>query len=331
MNNENVLIYHHTDMDGYVSASQIVEKCKNEDILDIDNIPVNYPEPDKFPYPSKKYNYIYIVDVSFTEPTMKCLLKLKEYSDNIIWLDHHASSLELFKKNTKTFQNNDIRGIIDTKVCASVICFLYKKYADDEHRNYKIKNNVLSIFDDISRGVRYDDLNPLTKYNIPEWLYYVDQWDTWKHTEANIEDVLSFKYIFETHDMYNNLKLLIKNYDSIYTDINTGLSVLMKIGKYISKYVSNENKEKQELAFEYDFEGIKTLCINSDGNSMLFGDKIKEYDMCCLFNFNGKEERWKYSLYSENKKINCAKIAEKYKGGGHPGASGFATKKCLFL
>ena len=54
-----------------------------------------------------------------------------------------------------------------------------------------------------------------------------------------------------------------------------------------------------------------------------FGEKIKTYDICISFEFDG--EKFLVSLYSE--KIDVACIAEKYGGGGHKGAAGFVTKE----
>ena len=54
-----------------------------------------------------------------------------------------------------------------------------------------------------------------------------------------------------------------------------------------------------------------------------FGEKIKTYDICISFEFDG--DNFVVSLYSE--RIDVASIAEKYGGGGHKGAAGFVIKE----
>ena len=44
--------------------------------------------------------------------------------------------------------------------------------------------------------------------------------------------------------------------------------------------------------------------------------------------FNG--EKYSYTLYSNDKNVDCSKIAEKYGGGGGRGASGFSSNELLF-
>lgn len=334
MNDKKVLIYHHTDMDGYVSASQIVDSLKKEEVIYIDEIPVNYPEPDKFPYPEKNYDTIFIVDVSFTEDTKQCLLKLKKYSKEIIWLDHHQSSVELMKKNKDKINEKDFKIFITTKVCASVICYLYNQ-SEKESRFTDIKSIIDNIYDNIIEGKEWVDLEPATKDIIPEWIYYVDQWDTWKHKDSNIETTIAFKHTFGTYDMRDNLIKQIKNDKNIYNELSTNneknyFKSFVSIGKFINKYVEKDNKEKLKKSFETELEEHSILCVNSDGNSMVFGDKINDYDMVCLYHYDGKENKWSYSIYSKKGGIDCSKVAEKFGGGGHPGASGFSTKKCLF-
>ena len=90
-------IFHHNDMDG------IFSKIIVKDYIPTDNpmcLQVNY-EPDvmdKFSLP-KEGDTVIIVDYSFTEDTAKILDALMDAvgSDNITWIDHHISSLNLIK------------------------------------------------------------------------------------------------------------------------------------------------------------------------------------------------------------------------------------------
>ena len=60
--------------------------------------------------------------------------------------------------------------------------------------------------------------------------------------------------------------------------------------------------------------------------SLVYGDKIDQYDMCISFEYNG--DTWNIGLYST--KIDVGEIAEEFGGGGHKGAAGFIVKKLPF-
>jgi oligoribonuclease NrnB/cAMP/cGMP phosphodiesterase (DHH superfamily) len=76
--------------------------------------------------------------------------------------------------------------------------------------------------------------------------------------------------------------------------------------------------------FECDFEGHKCFAMGLyKFGTEAFGEKIKTYDICISFEFDGNN--YVVSLYSE--KINVARIAERYGGGGHKGAAGFVMKE----
>lgn len=75
-------------------------------------------------------------------------------------------------------------------------------------------------------------------------------------------------------------------------------------------------------AFEVDFYGHRALALNWSDEASLIGEYIYRdlgYALAMLFKFDGKG--WKFSLRSD--KVDVAKLAETYGGGGHPGAAGF--------
>ena len=99
-------------------------------------------------------------------------------------------------------------------------------------------------------------------------------------------------------------------------------------------YVDTNNMallSKNGFEFNIDYFGkvYKCLALFQYGNSMVFGDKINDYDIVSLIRFNGSQ--FVYSLYSNKDNIDCSKIAttlgtfSKLGGGGHKGAAGFQT------
>ena len=55
----------------------------------------------------------------------------------------------------------------------------------------------------------------------------------------------------------------------------------------------------------------------------------KKHDIMLPF-ASHKNGKWKLSLYSTKKKINCGEIAKLFGGGGHKGAAGFISEKLPF-
>lgn len=81
-------------------------------------------------------------------------------------------------------------------------------------------------------------------------------------------------------------------------------------------------KQGLKNAFELEFQGHRTLAVNWSLEASDMGEYIYKdlgYDIALMFYYTGRV--WNFSLRSE--KVDVSKIALKYGGGGHPGASGF--------
>jgi hypothetical protein len=104
---------------------------------------------------------------------------------------------------------------------------------------------------------------------------------------------------------------------------------IIKDGYLLLDYRDKWSKEYCECTgFDVEFEGYKCFAVNL---AMISSDNFKsineeDYDMFIGFSYNGKS--WNYSLRST--KVDCSKIAMKYGGGGHKGASGFSSDRLLF-
>jgi oligoribonuclease NrnB/cAMP/cGMP phosphodiesterase (DHH superfamily) len=89
-------------------------------------------------------------------------------------------------------------------------------------------------------------------------------------------------------------------------------------------------KQGLKSAFEINFHGHRTLALNwvleaSDMGEMIY--KELGYEIALMFYYTGNI--WNFSLRSE--KVDVSKLALKYGGGGHPGASGFRTESVDWL
>lgn len=98
-----------------------------------------------------------------------------------------------------------------------------------------------------------------------------------------------------------------------------------------SRGKENESIIKAQ-GFTLQFEGLTFLACNAARyNSHLFTAGLKpEHDGCLGFNWDGKRQKWRISLYGVPGKpdIDLSAIAVRYGGGGHKQACGF---ECLAL
>lgn len=105
---------------------------------------------------------------------------------------------------------------------------------------------------------------------------------------------------------------------------------MIEKGSLALKFQTATLKQGLKSAFPIEFHGHRTLAINwvleaSDMGEMIYKDL--GYDIALMFYYTGNI--WNFSLRSE--KVDVSKLALKYGGGGHPGASGFRTESVDWL
>jgi hypothetical protein len=110
---------------------------------------------------------------------------------------------------------------------------------------------------------------------------------------------------------------------------------LVRQGVVLQGARARENKSIiTQQGFDLTFEGLRFIACNAARfNSLLFTAALTpDHDGCLGFAWNGKQERWKVSLYGVPGKpdVDLAAIAKKYGGGGHKQACGFECKALPF-
>lgn len=301
-----IYIYHHNDHDGIVAAG-ILYNCLSErrkssvifNMIDYDQLlnfdHINFGNCDE----------VYFLDYSFSnknnQDQFEKLLKRRIDGDEVVWIDHHKTSIGLFEEY-------DITGIRDTAVCGAAWTYLWCT---------NIINIIKNSGDDCSTTFHNHSC-------IPRFLKYIDDYDCWK------------KLYKETNDFHYGLT--ISNPKDV--DINSSffscgnLENIINTGKEIQKYLQFNDREYHVnmYGFEYtlpeEHGGLKCFCLNRKGNSLMFGDKINKYDAVIPFFYvNGK---WKYSIFSNKENIDCSEVAKSYGGGGHKGAAGWVLDELIF-
>lgn len=329
-----MIIFHHNDMDGLASAA--IAQLYAKYYMHIDHISlvcVNYEldVAEKFENAIKENQDTdaIIVDYSITEDTKYLLDMLCEKGYDLIWVDHHISSINFVRNHPGIFDyvnsRPDSKIFLSTAFSAAALSYLLffeimkkkKEFFNGEYSEKNIRDEIIE-----------------NKYCIPMWILYVSDYDTFAHKLD--PETLYFKYgydaigsCFKKIDYLSRLLIWATDVPSqIQEEDDDLVANLLDKGKCIYDYVESQNKVVyNSFGYTAEFKGHKCCIINRIGNSFLFGDDYYKYDLCITWVYNGSD--YVYSLYSHDNTIKCNEIAETYGGGGHPGAAGFRLKYLL--
>ena len=279
--------FYHEDLDGRMAmniVAQYEENYNEEDYFEVDYV---QPIPFDLIKPGER---VYFVDYSFSLSTKDRLTKLMEITNDIIWIDHHESSIKLEKEHPEFKEIPGIR--VNGKISGAGLTWMY-----------------LHKEEDLSKA--------------PEEVRLTSDYDCW--ILSNKKAMLfklgmdSIPHTKVTDEIWNKFEK-----DSVLT-----MSRIIDAGLTIQKYITEQNKiYVNKYGFETTIKGYKALVCNKRDNSLLFGDLIKEYDLVCPFIYNG--EKYVYSLFTDKDYVNCGEIAETFGGGGREQCAGFSTKECIF-
>lgn len=300
-------IFHHNDMDGRCSAA-IVAYMSSEHFNEEDFIEIDYTK--MLPIEKVKENeVVYFVDYSFTETNLNALNKLIKMGCDVVWIDHHYSSILCEEKHPEL---KKIKGLRIEGISGAALTYIWCF-----HNFSSFNFSDMKTVEELCK----------TKFNsLPMFVKYVSDYDCWKWEYG--EQTEFFK--LGTH-AYNTkpdttsiwMRLLSGN------DETPILSEIIQYGKVIKTYETEMNTwYRENYAFESEICGHKCMVINKKGSAKMFGEKYNEYPLVATFVYNGKG--YSYSLYSSNPEIDCSKIAESFGGGGHKGAAGFFLDKLIF-
>lgn len=317
------VIYHSKDLDGLMSGAIV------------HNYQTSYWEPcTLYPYDygelldTRKFKgkSAVMIDVSMPMDRMELL---STSCMEFMWIDHHVSAYnDLIEYCTAQGYEITQRKINDLIICTEVNKMNLTYYYSNRLSGCEI---TAIIFD--------KNLQPTSK----KLISLLGQYDTWRQIEdrkfVNDEDwnnvVLPFQYgmrarfndpvkISDYIEKLNNYDKHRDRTDYIFTDIQ-------ELGFSIIKYQENldeTNIKNNSFEMDFDFEGktYKAVCLNSTVfNSNLFKSVYYEeyHDIMIAFQYNGKIDKYKFSMYTTKENVNILSIAKSFGGGGHPQACGF--------
>lgn len=312
------VIFHHNDADGFTAAAI----CIKHALSSVSNITKeeydSLIKTQVYGYHGSLLDYIdiidpddhvYIVDLSFTADTVDQLRTIWDKLDNknnLYWIDHHKSSIELMSSNPMS-----VPGIRDDRYCGAYLAYRYF-YSGDRPEYTESKDEY---------------------YDMPTFIKYVDKYDCFKDVNKSVQEfMLGYQAKSEPldYDGYTGWWAVMLDYNANLGD-KIIVDSLIKTGSIIYDYRESKYKAIRKRIFyghlkAPGFEDKIIPFVNTDeSSSLVFGDIYDNYPAVCVFRTDGNN--WFASLYSNIKKYpdtDCSIAAELLGGGGHKGAAGFS-------
>ena len=289
-----VVIYHRADFDG-IFCREIAHKFLPEAEL----IGWDYGDPE--PYVSKEDD-LYILDLSVPS--------LMEHP-KLIWIDHHKSAIEKYKRDAKSPSGYLIDGV--------AACRLAWQWFTNETANH------------VMSDARYlPDKEDYVEHRVKEpcAVRLAGEYDIWDRRDPNAE---LFQHGLRSDEL-DEIQwewLLGMNSDAF-------VKQLLAQGKIV-QYVQRQSDKAaiESCGYTIQWEGLTFLAVNAGArgfNSFLFAAGLKPEHDACLGWRMVKPGKYSVSLYHAPGKEHhdLSLIATKYKGGGHRGACGFTVEELPF-
>lgn len=302
------VIIHHTDADGWLGAAVCAKYLKENYDEEIKFIPFSYSSID-----ISKINRgerVICVDTSLNnnDEALKQWEDVFNQSMNVVFIDHHQSTIDAVKERPDFFSKHNVDAFVSTERSGCYLAYIKFFCNGDLNTSYLDIPDVVEIVDDFDRFI-------LKIENSKIFVKSLDMYDCDPSTKEGLEfwlELLDNNYFGEVEGKMTRIgEMYMKGQQSQWEKLRKG-------GLYIS-VIQDKDGNEHEVAV-----------LNADGYSDMFGEHYEKFDACCLWNMT-KEGKYSYSLYSHDNKFNCKEFAERYGGGGHPGASGFTIDQLLFL
>lgn len=317
------VIYHSRDLDGLMSGA-IVKNYQNSYWEPCTLYPLDYGEAlDTRKFKGKS---AVMIDVSMPMDRMELL---STSCMEFMWIDHHISAYNDLIEYCK-----EMNYEVEQRRINDLILFTEVK-----------KMNLTYYFSNRLAGCEITAImfdKNLTKTS-KKAISLLGQYDTWRQFDERkfVDDsdwdstVLPFQFGLRAKfndpekisDFIDSLNLKDKkneSYESLFDDIKNQGKLIIEYQERIDQ--TNVKGNAFEMDFDFDGKTYKAVCLNSTVfNSNVFKSVYYEnyHDIMIAFQYNGKTDRYKFSMYTTKEDVNILGIAKSFGGGGHAKACGF--------
>ena len=282
-----MLIVHHNDLDGYCAGFWAYHNARRKGdvpkLFEFDygvEFPFNMIQP---------HESVWILDCSISTKDMVELFKITE---NVVWIDHHKTSIERYKDFPFA-----IPGIRYIGLAGCELTYLF-------------------IHNDIDGEINSEVLK-----KIPMFTRLIGDRDTWRKEFGYDSDLFTLALLgFDTNPTS-------EIWTRLYLDNSDMVSYLIDRGKTLRAFTEKRaERYLKSYGHELTLDGYQCYAINK--GSMASDDfqsldsKIHPYDIYVGYVYTGKI--WQVSLRSAT--VDVSEIAKKRGGGGHKGAARFDCK-----
>ncbi|MFA5760287.1 MAG: hypothetical protein WC877_00750 [Dehalococcoidales bacterium] len=327
-----VKVFYHNDPDGWCSAYWVRKHLESEKIPfeASDFIEMNYDKS----FPWDKINHmgeqVFMVDFSLNDP--EDMIKLSKMCD-FTWIDHHKTAIDKMGEFCNKSGWEEPKGIRIDGVAACALTWVYlhgissgKFTLKDITTAHPIRGDVVTS-EYITVDTNEIVIRKYTWEFAPLFTQYIHLWDTWQwknHPDAmEINEFITALNASNTHPLSINWDALNESQEVICTLVQSGSDMIRFRDGYAKGLCDSIGKV-------IEFEGHRCfVCNMGHCNSEWFKSvDPSTYDIMMPFYYNVQTEQFCISLYSD--KVDVSKIAVKYGGGGHCGASGFQCRNLPF-
>jgi oligoribonuclease NrnB/cAMP/cGMP phosphodiesterase (DHH superfamily) len=322
MNMSKVLVIHHNDPDGRMGGF-IMKKYFEGKEFTVKTMEADYSTEFNFSKLLESGDTCCIVDYSLNNHWM---LDLQHVIDpkNIVWIDHHESAIQKFNKSP--LADTPLDGIRFIGLSGCELAWIYSQ-------GWREKTPGKMV--NINRDAGDLDFTDIYDIEIPKAVALIGDFDCWRK-QFKESDFL----VLGIESVWNKCLLTIdwgvKFWDSMLHNKENIIDIFVARGKIIKEYVDSQNRDhvlKGAFACHIrKFADVKAVALNTDSIGSWVFDCVKDkFEVGLVFHYiyRNKSAKMSFSIYrlglNKTKKIDVAKIAESFGGGGHADAAGFMT------
>lgn len=297
-------IFYHNDVDGLTAATLVQlhvrpKPCKL----------IAYDYTTHFPIECIEHQEeVWLLDLSFSLAEAAVLDEILSRTKSITWIDHHRSSIET-EINSSIYYK--IAGSRDSRYSAAALCWMHL---------HSVKN-----FSELPLFLRMISDSDTARHEIPEAFELMLGLEL--KLGLDFSNIIQ-QLISESQDQCDRNRALCP----FLMGLTPLLDRLIKDGKAVLEYKVrlSENYEQNYLC-KGTLDEHPAYIINVLAEIPLISMKNlgNVSDLFIGYMYDARSHQYIYRLYTDNPKIDCRKIAEKYGGGGHPFAAGFRHPKNL--